>query len=155
MNDSSFASTEKKVYRFNSLYRWYHFIVGAVFLVVAVLLAILTHNGLLIFSIPIALFSVFMVARPLTSAVTVDQYSVTSKDMFSERSLPRSSITAIERVHTGKGTLLVLRGNVEEKEELVIPLDLFAFDAAWDNWLSTYRDLSSDTPLSLFPPRQP
>ena len=98
MNDSSFASSDKKVYRFNSLYRWYHFIVGVVFLVVAVLVAVLTHNGLLIFSILIALFSVFMIARPLTSAVTVDQYSVTLKRMFSENSLPRSSITAIERV---------------------------------------------------------
>jgi hypothetical protein len=154
MNNSSFASSENKVYRFNRLYRWYHFIVGAVFLVVAVLVAVQTHFELLIFSIPIALFSMFMIARPLTSAVIVDQHSVTSKGMFSVSSLPRSSITAVERLATGKGTLLVLRGNVEKREVLSIPVDLFSFDEDWDDWLSTYRDLSSDKPLSLFPPRQ-
>ncbi len=154
MNNSSFASSGNKVYRFNRLYCWYHFIVGVVFLVVAVLVAVLTHNGLLIFSILIAVFSVFMIARPLTSAVIVDQYSVTSKGMFSESSLPRSSITAIERIATGKGILLILRGNVEKKEELAIPVNLFSFDEDWDNWLSTYTDLSSDKPLSLFPPPQ-
>jgi|SRR5271156_6486694 len=145
MNKSSFALSEKNVYRFNSLYRWYHFVVGAVFLVAAVLL-----RDVWIVSIPIALFSVFMVARPLTTAVTVDQHSVTLKRMFSENSLPRASITAIERVHTGKETLLTLWGNMEEKEKLSIAVNLFAFDEAWDDWLSTYRDLSSDKPLSLF-----
>jgi hypothetical protein len=154
MNKSSFASAERKVYRFNRFYRWYHFIVGAVFLVVAVLVAVMTDNGLLIFSILIALFSVFMIARPLTSAVIVDQYSVTCKGILSERSLPRSSITAIERVAAGKGTLLVLRGNVEKKEELSIPVILFSFDEDWDDWLKHIQDLSSDTPLSLFPPPQ-
>jgi hypothetical protein len=149
MNKSSFALSEKKVYRFNSLYRWYHFVTGAVFLVVAVVVAVLIPH-LWIFSIPLALFSVFMIARPLTSAVIVDQYSVKLKSMFSENSLPRSSITAIERVHTGKGTLLTLWGNLEEKEGLSIGVNLFAFDEAWDNWLSTFRDLSSDKPLSLF-----
>lgn len=143
MNKSSFALSEKKVYRFNSLYRWYHFVTGAVFLVVAVLI-----RDLWIFSIPLVLLSVFMVARPLTRAVIVDQYSVTLKNMFSQNSLPRSSITTIERVSSGKGTFLRLRGNVEE--ELSIPVFLFAFDEAWDDWLSTYRDLSSDKPLSLF-----
>jgi hypothetical protein len=82
--------------------------------------------------------------------VIVDQYSVTFKRMFSENSLPRSSITAIERVNTGKGALLTLWGNMEEKEELSIPVNLFAFDEAWDDWLGTYRDLSSNKPLSLF-----
>jgi hypothetical protein len=145
MNKSSFALLGKNVYRFNSLYRWYHFVVGAVFLVAAVLL-----RDLWILSVLVALFSVFMVARPLTTAVIVDQYSVTLKRMFSENSLPRSSITAIERVHTGKGTLLTLWGKMEEKEKLSIAVNLFAFDEAWDDWLSTYRDLSSDKPLSLF-----
>ena len=145
MNNSSFASSERKVYRFNSVYRWYHFIAGAVFLVVAVLI-----HELLVFSIPIALLSAFMIARPLTSAVTVDQYSVTCKGMFSENSLRRSSITAIERVNKGRGTLLILRGDLEEKEELSILINFFAFDQAWDDWLSAYRDLSSDKPLSLF-----
>jgi len=145
MNKSSFALSEKNVYRFNSLYRWYHFVVGAVFLVAAVLL-----RDLWIFSIPVVLFSVFMIARPLTTAVIVDLHSVTLKGMFSENSLPRSSITAIERVHTGKGTLLTLWGNMEEKEKLSIAVNLFAFDEAWEDWLSTYRDLSSDKPLSLF-----
>jgi hypothetical protein len=143
LDRSSFASSEKKVYRFNSLYRWYHFAVGAVFLVTAVV-----KNTPLIFLIPILLFSAFMIARPLTSAVTVDQYSVTLKTMFSEHSLNRSSITSIERVNTGKGTSLILRGNT--KEELVIGVNLFAFDQAWDDWLSTYKDLSSDKPLRLF-----
>lgn len=32
---------------------------------------------------------------------------------------------------------------------LAIP-DLFAFDDDWNNWLSTYRDLSADKPISLF-----
>ena len=145
MNRSSFASSEKKIYRFNSLYRWYHFTVGVVFLVAPVL-----EHSPLIFSIPLALFSTFMIARPLTSAVIVDQYSVTLKTMFSERSLQRSSITSIERIrmNIGNGTSLILRGSAEEK--LAIPVDLFAFDEAWDDWLSTYRDLSSDKPLSLF-----
>jgi len=143
MNKSSFALSEKKVYRFNSLYRWYHFVIGAAFLVAAVLM-----RDLWIFSIPFVLLSVFMVARPLTTAVIVDQDSVTLKRMFSENSLPRSSITTIERVNSGKGTFLRLRGNVEA--ELSIPVFLFAFDEAWDDWLSTYRDLSSDKPLSLF-----
>ena len=145
MNRSSFASSEKKIYRFNSLYRWYHFTVGVVFLVAPVL-----EHSPLIFSIPLALFSTFMIVRPLTSAVIVDQYSVTLKTMFSERSLQRSSITSIERIrmNIGNGTSLILRGSAEEK--LAIPVDLFAFDEAWDDWLSTYRDLSSDKPLSLF-----
>lgn len=135
-----------KVYKFNSLYRWYHFVFGAVFFVAGV--AVLTR-GLWILSIPIALLSIFMVARPLTTAVTVDPYSVTLKSMFSEHALPRSSITAIKRVHAGKGTQLVLLGN-HDRENLAIPLSLFAFDQDWDEWLSTCRDLSSDKPLSLF-----
>lgn len=142
MNNSSFASSETKVYRFNSLYRWYHFVAGTAFLVIAFLI-----RDLWIFSIPIVLFSLFMIARPFTSAVMVDQYSVTLKMMFSERSIQRSSLTAIERVHTGRGTLLTLRGSAEE---LSIPANLFAFDKDWDDWLSTYKDLSSDKPLSLF-----
>lgn len=142
MNNSSFASSETKVYRFNSLYRWYHFVAGTAFLVSAFLI-----RGLWIFSIPIVLFSLFMIARPFTSAVMVDQYSVTLKMMFSERSIQRSSLTAIERTHTGRGTLLTLRGSAED---LSIPANLFVFDEDWDDWLSTYKDLSSDKPLSLF-----
>ena len=146
MSKSSFALSEKKVYRLNSLYRWYHFVAAAAFLVAAVLML----RVLWIFSIPFALLSAFMAARPLTTAVVVDQYSVTLKRMFSENSLPRSSITAIERVHTGRGTLLTLWGDVEAKEGLSIAVNLFAFDEAWDDWLSTYIDISSDKPLSLF-----
>lgn len=146
MNKSSFGSSQKKVYRLNWLYRWYHFVVGAGFLVAAVLV-----HDFLFLSIGLALFSVFMISRPFIMAVTVDQYSVTFKNMFSENSLQRSSITAVERRNTaGKGTFLILWGNIEEKEELTIPVNLFAFDEAWDDWLSTYRDLSSDKPLSLF-----
>src|SRR5579862_8778899 len=139
MSKSSFALSETKVYRFNSLYRWYHFVAGSGFLLAAVL-----ARDLWIFSIPIALLSVFMLARPLTTAVIVDQYSITLKSMFSENPLPRSSITAIERVNIGKGTLLTLWGNAKEKERLSVSVNLFAFDEAWDEWLSTYRDLSSD-----------
>jgi hypothetical protein len=153
MNNSSFASSETKVYRFNRLYRWYHFIIGVIVLVAAVLVAVQTPE-LLIISILMALFSAFMIARPLTTAVIVDQQSITFKAMFSKSSLPRSSITAIERVATGRGTLLVLRGNVEKEEELSIPIILFCFDEDWDDWLNTYRDLSDDRPLSLFPPTQ-
>ena len=147
MDRSSFASSERKVYRFNRFYRWYHFIMGAVFLGAAV-----AFHHFLIVSIGAALFSGFMISRPLVTAVTVDQYSITLKGMFSEHSLQRSSITAVETVSTGKGPLLILRGNIDEKESLAIGVNLFAFDQAWDEWLSTYRDLSDNKPLSLFPP---
>jgi hypothetical protein len=93
-----------------------------------------------------------MISRPLVTVVTVDQYSVTLKGMFSEHSLQRSSITAVETVSTGKGPLLILRGNIDEKESLSIGVNLFAFDRAWDEWLSAYRDLSDNKPLGLFPP---
>ena len=102
----------------------------------------------LILSVVLALFGVFMISRPLVMAVTVDQYSVRFKSVFSENSLQRSSITAVETKHTGKGDILILWGNIDEKESLAIP-DLFAFDDDWDNWLSTYRDLSDDKPISL------
>jgi len=119
--------------------------VGVAFAVAAV-----ASHDFLILSILLTLFSAFMIARPLVSAAIVDQYSVTSKGMFSQHSLPRSSITAIERVHTGRGTILTLWGNVEEKEELSISENLFAFDEGWDDWLSIYKDVSSEKPLSLF-----
>lgn len=145
MNNPSFASSEKKVYRFNGFYRWYHFIGGAAFLIAAV-----SAHDLWVVSIPIAMFSMLMIARPVTTAVIVDQHFVTLKGMFSEKSLSRSSITAIERVHTGKETVLRLWGDIEAKEQLSIAVSLFAFDEAWDSWLSTYKDLSSDKALSLF-----
>jgi hypothetical protein len=113
--------------------------------------AVASHHFLIV-SIGAVLFSGFMISRPLVTAVTVDQYSVTLKGMFSEHSLQRSSITAVETVSTGKGPLLILRGNIDEKESLAIGVNLFAFDQAWDEWLSTYRDLSDNKPLSLFPP---
>jgi hypothetical protein len=91
-----------------------------------------------------------MISRPFILAVSVDQLSVTFKGMFSAHSLQRSSITAIERQHRGRSNFLILWGNLDEKEFLRIPADLFAFDDAWDDWLSTYRDLSDDKPLSLF-----
>ena len=146
MNKSSFALSGRKVYRFNRLYRWYHFVVGAAFLVGAVLV-----RDFLLLSIVLALFSVFMIFRPLIVAVTLDQSSVTLKGMFSKNSLQRSSITAIENRSTGKGVLLILWGDVECKQELMrIGVNLFAFDEAWDDWLGTYRDLSDDKPLRLF-----
>jgi hypothetical protein len=147
MDRSAFASSGRKVYRFNRIYRWYHFIVGGLVLAGAV-----AAHDFLALSIVLALFSGFMILRPLVVAVIVDQYSVTLKGMLSKHSLQRSSITAIETVGTGKGPMLILRGNIEGKESLAIGVNLFAFDEAWDEWLSTYRDLSDDKPLSLFPP---
>jgi hypothetical protein len=145
MNDPSFASGEAKVYRMNSVYRIYHFVFGAAVLVGAVL----SYN-LLPLSIVLALFSVLLISRPFAAAVTLDQSSVTLKATFSERSLQRSSITAIERVHTGRANYLVLWGNLDEKVNLTINYDVFAFDEGWDHWLSAFRDLSDDKPLSLF-----
>jgi hypothetical protein len=144
MNESSFASGETKVYRLNLAYRLYHFAVGTAALVGAVMV-----YHFLILLVVLALFGVFMISRPLVMAVTVDQYSVTFKSTFSENSLQRSSITAVETKHTGKGNILILWGDIDEKESLAIP-DLFAFDDDWDNWLSTYRDLSDDKPINLF-----
>jgi hypothetical protein len=144
MNESSFASGETKVYRLNLVYRLYHFAVGAAALVGAVMV-----YDFLILSVVLALFGVFMISRPLVMAVIVDQYSVRFKNVFSENSLQRSSITAVETKHTGKGKILILWGNIDEKESLAIP-GLFAFDDDWDNWISTYRDLSDDKPISLF-----
>ena len=68
--------------------------------------------------------------------------------------MQRSSITAVETVATGRGPLLILRGNPDGKESLAIGVNLFAFDEAWDEWLSTCGDLSDNKPLSLFPPSQ-
>ena len=144
MNESSFASGKTKVYRLNWAYRLYHFAVGAAALVGAVM-----AYHFLILSVVLALFSIFMISRALVMAVTVDPFSVTFKGLFSENSLQRSSITAVETKHTGKGDILILWGNIDEKESLAIP-DLFAFDEDWDSWLSTYRDLSDDKPISLF-----
>jgi hypothetical protein len=143
MNPSSFA-LGTKVYRLNWAYRLYHFAAG----VTTFVGAIMVHH-FWILSVVLVLFSMFMIARALAMAVTVDQFSVTSKGLFSKNSLQRSSITAIERQHTGKGNCLILWGNLDEKESLTIP-DIFAFDDAWDDWLSTYKDLSDDKPLSLF-----
>ena len=144
MSETSFASSETKVYRFNLVYRWYHFAVGTA----AVVGAVLCRDFLLL-AIVLALFAVFMIARPLVMAVTVDQLSVTFKGMFSENSIERSSITAVEIKHTGRTPSVILWGNIDEKECLVIP-DMFGFDDGWNDWLSTYRDLSDDKPLSLF-----
>jgi hypothetical protein len=143
MEDLSFASEQTKVYRMNLAYRIYHFVVGAAFLVCAAL----CYPYLFLSVLP-ALFSAFMITRPLLAAVIVDEYSVTVKSTFSARSLQRSSITAIERLHTGKENFLVLWSD-PDKEGLKIG-DIFAFDEAWYAWLSTYRDLSDDKPLSLF-----
>jgi hypothetical protein len=144
MSESSLASGGTKVYRLNLVYRLYHFAFGAAALVGAVLV-----YDFLVLSVVLALFGVFMISRPLVMAVTVDQYSVRFKSLFSERSLRRSSITAVETKHTGKGNILILWGNIDEKESLAIP-DLFAFDNDWKNWLSTFKDLSDNKPISLF-----
>jgi hypothetical protein len=144
MNESLFASEETKIYRMNWAYRLYHFATGAAALVGA----IIAYHVLLL-SVVLVLFSMFMIYRALVAAVTVDQSSVTLKGLFSQNSMQRSSITAIERQHTGRANYLVLWGNIEKKEGLWIS-DIFAFDDAWDDWLSAYRDLSDDKPLSLF-----
>lgn len=144
MSESSFASGETRVYRLNLAYRLYHFAVGAAAFVGAIVV-----YRFLILSVALGLFAVFMISRALVMAVTVDPLSVTFKGLFSENSVQRASITAVERKHTGKANYVILWGNLDEKERLSIP-DLFAFDEAWDDWLSTYRDLSDDKPLSLF-----
>ncbi len=133
-----------KVYRLNLIYRDYHLAVGAA----AVLGAVYAYR-LVVLPAMLALLAVYMIARPFVMAVIVDQSSVTFKGTFSARSLQRSSITAVETKHTGKTDTLILWGNVDEKEKLAIPA-LFNFDEAWNNWWSTYRDLSGDKPLSLF-----
>ena len=115
MNKSSFASKETKVYRLTLLYRVYHFVVG-----IAALVGAVWCYHFLILAAGLALFSVFMIARPLVMKVTVDQQSVAVKGMFSESSMQRSSITAFERIHTGKGSCLMLRGN-DESQSLMIP----------------------------------
>ncbi len=145
MEKLSSASWEQKVYRFNGIYRWYHFLTGAVFLGLAVY-----AYKLLPLSIVLALFSGFMILRPFVTTVILDRNSVTLKTMFSVHSLQRSSITSIETVHTGKGPLLRLRA--VDGSEMAIGVNLFAFDEPWDEWLSTYTDLSDDKPLGLFPP---
>lgn len=144
MSESSFASGETRIYRLNLAYRLYHFAVGA-----AAFAGAIVVYRFLILSVALGLFAVFMISRALVMAVTVDPLSVTFKGLFSENSLQRASITAVEREHTGKANYVILWGNLDEKEHLSIP-DLFAFDEAWDDWLSTYRDLSDDKPLSLF-----
>jgi hypothetical protein len=144
MNESSFASGETKVYRLNLVYRLYHFGVG----VAALVGAVMVHD-FLVLAVVLALFGIFMISRPLVMAVTVDQYSVTFKNVFAENSIQRSSIAAVETRVTGKGNILILWGAIDEKESLAIP-DLFAFDDDWNHWWSTYRDLSADKPISLF-----
>lgn len=143
MTKSSIAPDETKVYRLNLAYRVYHFVVG-----IAALVGAVWCYHFLILSAGLALFSVFMVARPLVMKVIVDRYSITVKGMFSESLMHRSSITAFERIHTGKDNYLMLRGN-NEGESLMIP-DMFRFDEAWEDWLNSYRDLSDDKPISLF-----
>lgn len=144
MDQSSFASQELKVYRFNWAYKIYHFGVGTV----AFVGAILCHDFLLL-AIVLVLFSIFMISRPLVMEVTVDQYSVTFKRTFSEDSIQRSSITAVETKHTGREDIFILWGSIDEKESLEIP-NLFGFDDDWNDWWNTFRDLSDDKPLSLF-----
>ena len=144
MNETSFASLETKVYRFNSVYRVYHFAVGIAALVGA---AFCYH--FLALSAVFVLFAVFMIARPLLLKVTLDKHSVTFKGTFRESSLQCSSITSFERIHTGKANYLMLHGT-NESEYLTIPVDMFRFDDAWHEWLCTYRDLSDDKPMSLF-----
>lgn len=151
MNESSFVSGEAKIYRLHLLYRLYYFAIGVAALVGAVKVyqAVMVDYHFLIFSVVLALLGVFSIYSPLVMAVTVDQNSVTIRGVFSKKSLQRSSIIAIETKHTGKGSLLILQGDIDKKERLEIPA-IFAFDDDWNNWLNTYRDFSDDKPISLF-----
>ena len=143
MNEYSFASAETKVYRLNRFYQLYHCGLGAAALVTA-----FKVSDFLALSVIAALFGVFMIARPLVMKVTVDQDCVTLWTMISRHSLARSSITAVETKHSGKGSLFVFWGDVSKKESLTIP-DLFRFDDEWNRWWSSYRDLSDDRPISI------
>jgi hypothetical protein len=60
------------VYRLNLFYRVYHLVVG-----IAALVGAVWCYRFLIMSAGLALFAVFMIARPLVLKVTVNQYSVT------------------------------------------------------------------------------
>lgn len=144
MGEASFACLEAKTYRFNLLYRVYHFAVGATALVGVVLC-----YKFWALSMVLALFAIFMIVRPLVMKVTVDAHAVTFKAMFSESSLQRSSVTAFERIHPGKRNLLMLRGE-GRSDSLTMPADLLGFDEAWEDWLNTHTDLSDDKPISLF-----
>ena len=143
MDESSFASQELKVYRLTWYYQLYHFAIGA-----AALVGAAKCYDFLILAVVLALFSVFMIARPLVMEVTVDPSYIMFRGVFSSNSLQRSSITAVETKNTGKGNILIFWGNIDEKESLAIP-DIFSFDEAWKNWLITYRDLSNDKPINL------
>jgi hypothetical protein len=144
MSASSFATHETKVYRFSKLYQGYHFGVGA-----AALIAAVWWIDLWVLAIGLIPFAAFMIARPLLMKVTVDKDCVTLKGMYAEDSLERSSITAVETSNAGKSRYLILWGNLDEKECLMIP-DMFGFDDEWSDWWDTYRDLSASKPLSLF-----
>jgi hypothetical protein len=144
MNESSFATQEPRVYRLSRLYQVYHYGAGAIALVAAVWW--IDYWALAIGLVP---FAAFMIARPLLMKVTVDQSCVTFKGMYAEDSLQRSSITAVETQVTGRTHNLILWGNLDEKECLMIP-DIFGFDDDWNDWWGSYRDLSDSKPISLF-----
>jgi hypothetical protein len=93
-------------------WRLYHFAVGAAFMIGAVMLGAVVRpdDPAILAAVALALFSVFMICRPLVMAVIVDQLSVTFKRTFSARSMQRSSITAVE-TKGGKSSFLILWGN--------------------------------------------
>lgn len=143
MNEYSFASAETKVYRLHPIYQVYHYGVG-----VAALFTAVKVSDFLVLSVIAALFGAYGFARPLVTKVTVDQGYVTFQGMFSKNSLARSSIAAVETKHTGKGSLLVFWGDTGKEERLTIPA-IFRFDDEWDQWWSSYRNLSDDKPLNI------
>jgi hypothetical protein len=144
MSTSSFAVQETKIYRFSRLYQVYHFGFGAAALVAAV-----WWIDFWVLAIGLVPLAAFMIARPFLMKVIVDHDYVTLKGMYAEDSLERSSITAVETKLSGKSGYLILWGNLDEKECLMIP-DIFGFDDDSDDWWGTYRDLSDSKPLSLF-----
>jgi hypothetical protein len=123
-------------------YRYYHIGIG-----VAALAGAIKVYDFWILSAVLALLALFTISRPFLCAVIVDQFSVTLKSTFSKGSIQRPSITAFEH-EPGRTPFVILWGDINKgkNEQFWIP-DIFSFDAAWDHWLSTYRDRNS---LSLF-----
>ena len=79
----------------------YHVAVGAAALVGTVMVC-----QSLVLSVVLSPFGAFIISRPLNMAITIEIYPVRFEGVFSENSLQRSSITAVEIEYTGKGTIL-------------------------------------------------
>lgn len=71
--------------------------------IAALIRAVLSYHFLLL-SVVLALFSVFMIVRPLVLKVTVDQSSVTVKGMFGENSLRVPRLLLLSAYILGRAT---------------------------------------------------